>query len=225
MQSIEQIFSEYDKMVKTCSNEELESWLISHCEMAEKESPEDRKMLSALYNELGSFYKHRDMLEKGEEAFLKAKALLEEPVPVEDANYATVINNLAGNYRLRGNYSEAISLFEQAIELYRKNPNTPKELVSSAYNNLALVYLDTGKFQEAAEMLQAACDEMNDIPECNYEKATAYANMAIAYYKCGKTELVEEKLQLADDLYKSGGLEDIPEYKAFIKLKEILIKQ
>ena len=225
MQPIEQLYSEYDRMLQTCSNEELESWLIAHCETAEKECPEDRKLQSALYSELGSFYKHRGRFEEGEKAFLKAKTLLEEPGMEKDLNYATVINNLAGNYRLQGKFDEAVSLFRQAIELYRQYPETPKELASSAYNNLALVYLDTGKFQEAAEMLQAACDEMKDIPECYYEKATAYANMAIAYYKCGQTELVGEKMQLADELYQQGQLENTPEYQAFIKLKAVLVKE
>lgn len=142
----------------------------------------------------------------------------------KDANYATIINNLAGNYRMRGNAGEAVRLFQQAIELYQNCPGTPKELVSSAYNNLALVYLDTGRFREAADMLEAACDEMKDIPECFFEKATACANMAIAYYKNGDTGLADEKIQQAEELYKKGCLENTPAYSSFLKLKEILKK-
>ena len=223
MENLEQFFSEYDRMQKICSDEELESWLISQCEAVRKEQQEDQRIIWSLYNELGSFYKHRGMYEKGEAAFLNAKMLWK--TPEKDANYATIINNLAGNYRLMGKYSEAVSLFEQAIELYRKYRETPKELVSSAYNNLALVYLDTGKFQEAADMLQAACDEMKDIPDCWFEKATAYANMAIAYYKSGETEMAKEKIQIADNLFKSGSLENTPAYQAFLKLKEMLEKK
>ena len=220
---MEQFFNEYDRMQKICGDEELEIWLISQCEIAAQEHPEDRRMISAMYNELGAFYKHRGILDKAEEAFLKAKELWE--TQEKDANYATIINNLAGNYRMRGNFNEAIALFQQAIEVYQQYPETPKELSSSAFNNLALVYLDTGRFREAADMLQAAYDAMKDIPDCYFEKATAFANMAVAYYKCGETDLMEEKLQMADELYQEGHLEDIPEYQAFIRLKEILKKQ
>ena len=163
------------------------------------------------------------MLEKGEEAFLKAKELWE--TSEKDANYATIINNLAGNYRLMKKFDEAVTLFQEAIELYQAHPETPKELSSSAYNNLALVYLDTGRFKEAAEMLPGAYDAMKDIPDCYYEKATAFANMAIAYYKCGETGLVDEKIRMADELYQAGHLEETQEYKAFLTLKEILQKQ
>ena len=36
---------------------------------------------------------------------------------------------------------------------------------------------------------------------------------------------MKKKLQMADELYQEGHLEDIPEYQAFIRLKEILQKQ
>ena len=222
MSSAEQFFSEYDSLQKTLGDEELEFWLIAQCETAAQENPDDGRMIGALYNELGAFYKHRGILEKAEEAFLKAKDASES---LQDANYATIINNLAGNYRLRENFDEAISLFEQAIEIYKQHPETPREIYSSAYNNLALVYLDTGRFREAADMLQAAYDEMKDTPDCYFEKATAFANMAVAYYKCGETELMKEKLQMADELYQKGHLEDTSEYQAFVRLKEILQKQ
>ena len=219
MKSIEELFAEYDRMQTTCSDEERESWLITQCETAVRECPDDGKLVGAIYNELGSFYKHRGKLAQAEEAFLKAK---EATASFHDINYATIINNLAGNYRMQGNFSEAAALFEQAIELYREHPETPKHIFSSAFNNLALVYLDTGRFREAADMLQAAYDKMKDIPECYYEKATAFANMAFAYYKCGEHDLAREKTEMADELYRSGGLENTPEYQAFLKMKEVL---
>ena len=105
MISAAEFFSEYDALQKTASDAEREAWLISQCEMANPEGPQEQRVLSTMYNELGSFYKHRDMLEKGEEAFLKAKELWE--TSEKDANYATIINNLAGNYRMMGKFSEA----------------------------------------------------------------------------------------------------------------------
>ena len=222
MENMMQFFSEYDQMQKTCSGQELEAWLLAQCDAHEQDYPDDQRMTGALYNELASFYKHRNVLDKAEEAFLKAKELWE---PLEkDANYATIINNLAGTYRLLGKYDEAAALFDEAIELYRQHPETPKELSSSAFNNLALVYMDTGKYEEAAKMLQAAYDEMKDTPGCYMEKATTYANMAVAYYKNGDDAKTREKLERAEELYRSGNLEETPEYQTFLKMKEILMR-
>lgn len=222
MQTMNSFFAEYDRMQQTCTAQELEAWLITQCEAHEQDCPDDKRMSGALYNELASFYKHRGMLEQAEKAFLKSKALWE--TEEKDANYATIINNLAGTYRLLGNYDEAARLFQESIELYQQYPQTPKELSSSAYNNLALVYMDTGRFQEAAQMLQAAYDEMKDTPECFTEKATTFANMAFAYYKNGDLDLADEKVRIADDFYKNGNLENTPDYQAFLKVKEILQK-
>ncbi len=223
MLSMKSFISEYDRMKGCSSDQELENWLVSQCENALKEFPEEQRIVSSMYNELGSFYRHHGMFEKGEEAFLKATTIWG---PLEkDIDYATIINNQAGNYRLMGKYNEAVSLFQEAIELYQKYPETPKALASSAYNNLALVYLDTGRFQEAADMLQLSYEVLADTPDCYYEKATAYANMAIAYYKNGDMETAAEKLQIAEELYRSGGLEDSPEFQSFLKLKEFLVKK
>lgn len=218
-----EFFAEYDRLQKTCSDEELESWLILQCQTYELEHPDDQKVIGALYNELGAFYKHRNRLDKSIEAFLKAKAALE--TLEKDANYATLINNLAGTYRQTGDFDEAIALFQESIKVYQDYPETPKELSSSAFNNLALVYLDTGKFREAADMLQAAYDAMKDIPDCYFEKATTNANMAVVYYKAGEMDLAAEKVQIADELYQSGHLEESQEYKAFLMLKEIVGKR
>ena len=65
MISAAEFFSEYDALQKTASDAEREAWLISQCEMANPEGPQEQRVLSTMYNELGSFYKHRDMLEKG----------------------------------------------------------------------------------------------------------------------------------------------------------------
>lgn len=222
MRSVGQFFSEYDSRKKTCGDEELEFWLRSQCETAARECPDDGRMIGALFNELGAFYKHRGRLEEAEAAFLKAKEAAE---PLQDANYATIVNNLAGNFRMRGNFPASIALFQEAIAVYQNCPETPKEIFSSAYNNLALVYLDTGSFREAAEMLQAAYDFMQEIPGCFYEKATALANKAFACFKCGDAAAAKEAVQTADALYLEGGLSGSPEYQAFLKMKEIVEKQ
>ena len=64
MISAAEFFSEYDALQKTASDAEREAWLISQCEMANPEGPQEQRVLSTMYNELGSFYKHRDMLER-----------------------------------------------------------------------------------------------------------------------------------------------------------------
>ena len=219
MEPIGEIFAELDRMQKTCTEEEIEEWLVLKCRQSEQEEPADPLIISSLYNELGSFYRHRNKPEKGAEAFLKAKVAAQ---PFQDANYATIINNLAGDYRMMGNYDEAIALFQEAIDLYQKFPETPKSLVSSGYNNLALVYMDMKQYGKAAELLQSAAECLAQAEGCYFEKATNYANMAVALYNNKEKDLAIEKVRMADELYKSGGLETIPEYAAFLKLKEII---
>ena len=78
---------------------------------------------SALYvaalNELGSLLRSLKQLDESEEAFLKA-AGIEGRVRGTEANadYATCINNLAGTYRLMGQFEKAEALFRESMDIY-----------------------------------------------------------------------------------------------------------
>ncbi len=222
MDDVKKLLAEYDALCETASDEALEAWLKDACARYDEEASEDIGGRAALYNELGAFYKHRDILDKGETAFRAAKALLEMPVrsdergccgrgtlmdgqygaPTADrretADYATVLNNLAGLYRLEKRFDEAEALFAQAESVYRADENTPKDLLASVSNNLALVYMDQGRWADALSRFEKAMEILREAPEKEYERATTDGNMAVALARLGRT--AEAKAHIADAL-------------------------
>jgi tetratricopeptide (TPR) repeat protein len=78
-------------------------------------------------------------LDESEAIFRKA-AGIESSARGRSADYATCINNLAGTYRLKGEYETAEPLFREALEIYEDEVGTDHFAYLSALNNLGLVY-------------------------------------------------------------------------------------
>ena len=71
-------------------------------------------------------------------------------------SYATVLNNLAGTYRLAGKYEEAADLFNESALIYSTTIGKDNSYYCSILNNLALVYQDMKEYDKAEEMLTDA---------------------------------------------------------------------
>ena len=226
MDDVKSLLAEYDKLSETASDEALEAWLKQTCMRYDEEASHDVTGRAALYNELGAFYRHRGVLDKGETAFRAAKALLEMPVRPEDekgccgreslmdgqygaptadrretADYATTLNNLAGLYRMAKRFDEAEALFAQAESIYRADENTPKELLASCSNNVALVYMDQGRWAEALAGFERAMEILREAPDKEYERATTDGNMAVALARLGRRDEAKAHLDAASETF------------------------
>ena len=97
---------------------EVEPLLREYVELVREESGGDSREYVAALNELGSLLRA-----------LKAARRLGRGLPpgredrggargTDNADYATTINNLAGTYRLRGDFEKAEALFREAMGIY-----------------------------------------------------------------------------------------------------------
>ena len=227
MDGVKSLLAEYDRLCETASDAVLEQWLKDTCARYDEAESGDVTGRAALYNELGAFYRHRGVLDRGETAFRAAKALLEMPVRTADeagccgkqnlmdgqygaqtadhresADYATTLNNLAGLYRMAKRFDEAEALFAQAESIYRADENTPKELLASCGNNLGLVYMDTGRWEDAAGSFERALEILRGAPEKEYERATTEGNMAVALARLGRTNEARGHIAAASEIFK-----------------------
>lgn len=69
-----------------------------------------------------------------------AKRLVFVHIGDKTVQYATVLNNLAGTYRLAGKYEEAADLFNESALIYSTTIGKDNSYYCSILNNLALVY-------------------------------------------------------------------------------------
>lgn len=253
---VKEIFEEYDRLCGSESDEALEAWLADKCAAYAAERPLDAVGQSALYNELGSFYRARGVYDKGEQAFLKAKALLEEiaNIPMElegpavscscccpegaesyavpgekhteyvlsdhtgTSDYATTLNNLAGLYRLAGQYDKALDMFADAQKIYDGLDSVPADVYASCYNNMGLVYLDLKRCENAAECFNRALAIAEKAENNGYILGTTTSNLAFSYMLSGDKAAAAAKLREAAEHFLRAGGEDDEMYKNCLDL-------
>ena len=196
MMKASEIIAQLDIFAETGSDEQLLIRLEKICPEYEKENAEDAVGAAALWNELGGVCRRNGWYEKGENAFLMAAKNLEK-AGIEDGNYATTLNNLAGLYRLWGEKDKAFGLFSRCKELYLSLPDIPADMLASAYNNLGLLYLDKRQFVEGAEEFKKAEEIIAAAPENLYINAVTAGNSAFAQYGLGNMEKAAEYMRSA----------------------------
>ena len=245
---IKKFFAEYDAQSKILSDDELEKMLTDACLSYPNEKPEDFSGLSALYNELGAFYRARQILDKAEDAFLKAKLFLErnvtETVEFDTGNfacccsggttkgqvetnvdlrntldYATTINNLAELYRMKGEAVQALNMFTTAKDIYSKIEKVPEEVLASCYNNMGMAHLDLKCPQPAGECFEEAL-KLLDGSSNHFLLGTTTSNLGFAHLLSGDLAGAGVKMQAAAQHFlQSGGAED-QMYKACMGMYE-----
>jgi tetratricopeptide (TPR) repeat protein len=69
---------------------------------------------------------------------------------------ATSLNNLAGLYRSIGKYSEALPLYERALQIREQQLGADHPNTAISLNNLAALYYSIGKYSEALPLYERA---------------------------------------------------------------------
>lgn len=200
MKSIPELQKEIDGLYAAGDSDALEARLLEMCAEYDESLPESFISRSILYNELGSFYRGKARYEEGEKAFLKAKDLIEEcrdEVLLEGANYATTLNNLAGLYRMSGQFEESLRYFRQAQAIYDRNPDTDYKTLASCHNNIALLYIRTGEADKALAELSTAARMINGKPGNEYVTTVTISNTAFALRKAGRIREAADKMKEA----------------------------
>jgi len=219
-----EVFAEYDRNAALMNDQELEAWLNETLGAFQREHPEDFIGQSAILNELGGFYRSRGIYDKGEQAFLLAKGLLESIHDYESLDYATTLNNLAGLYRLTGEFDKALELFNEAQRIYESSENpAPPEVYASCFNNKGLVYQDMKRYAEARACFEKALGLVEKLPNNGYVLATTLSNLAFAMHGLGETDRVSECLDRALDIYRREMGEQSPLYQSCLEVRKKLL--
>jgi len=115
----------------------------------------------------------------------------------EEEYKAAIIHNLAGNYRQQGEIDEAISLYQQPLELTRRIGDMQAE--AATLHNLAGIHAQKGEIDEAISLYQQSLELKRQIGNVQTEAATLH-NLAGIHARQGKIEkaisLLEQSLEL-----------------------------
>lgn len=151
----------------------------------------------AVYNEMGSFYRGTSRYSQSLAGFEAAQRQIRRRYGTNCTEYATLLNNMAGTYRLMGAHEKAIELFLQAIGIYEACGDGQSYAYASVQNNISLVYQEIGQFEHAAEHLEKALDMIRTMPGHLHELAVTYSNLTVLYHKAGREPDARRCLNLA----------------------------
>jgi tetratricopeptide (TPR) repeat protein len=134
-------------------------------------------------------------------------------------NDGDILNNLARALHRSGEYLKARIYLDHALKVNRNAPGGPKsELkVAMSLNNLANLYYDQGKYEEAFRLHKEALDiKERQLGTNHMEVALSLNNLANAFTELGKYDMAEPLLKKALDIVDANQGANQPEKAYFL---------
>ncbi len=191
--------------------------------LGEAKEQDDALGIIAVSNELGGVYR---VLGKTEQAKQVCEDVLKRIKAVgmgDTQHYATALLN-AGDVRLSaGEWEAALDLFIQAKERLTALELGEDYRMAALCNNMSVAYRETGKLQEAENVLETALSVISGLPGCAIELATTYVNLGELQVKQEKLDAAKESLGQAVRLFEESQKTKDPHYaSALTGLGEVL---
>ena len=171
---------------RCCSNDPVgvENFLLQCIEL--NDPKEDAEYMVTVCGELGSFYRGCEQYDHSLAAFERAKTVAEKAGAAETTLYASTLNNMAGTYRLMGDYGRAIDLYLQARKIYHNTCGRSSAPYIGSLNNLSLAYREDGQNAMALSCLEEAVELISLTPQLQFTLGATYSNLA-TLHSGGKT--------------------------------------
>lgn len=151
-------------------------------------NPEEVTNEPAVFNTFGQIYLDSGDPARAEHYFRLALSLRRQKLGTDHPRYARGLKNLASSLQAQGRSTEALKLFEQALELQRRLFGAESGEVAGSLGEVGSLYADLRDYQRAAPFLQEAASlRVRQSPE-HSETAVALGNYAKALRKLGRTE-------------------------------------
>ena len=196
--NIEEFMHELDMLYKNQQFEKIEPYLLGGLEEA-GDSEEAIVMLNDLMGYYRATSRHEDMV-KGAKRVMH----LIEKMKLEDTiSHGTSLLNIATGYRAAGKYDEAEELYFKAAKIFESCIKGPDYRVATLYNNLGLLYIQTGRYEEAKLSTMKALKITRSLPDTKIEQASTYVNLGNICFMSGQNEEAGQWMEQAVVIYES----------------------
>ena len=139
-----------------------------------------RSLLSILSEELGLYRKtmnEKEALRAVEESC----ALIEGHRMGRTVSGATVLLNAATTLKCFGKTADSEKIFEHVSRVYADNLDPSDYRFAGLYNNMALTFVDLGKFQQAEQYYHMALNVLERCENSQCDEAITWCNLAECY--------------------------------------------
>ena len=114
---------------------------------------------------------------------------------------ATVLLNAATTMKCFGDAEGSVPLFEHVLTVYSENLDPGDYRFAGLYNNMALSYEDTGRYEKAESFFKMALDVLEKLEDTDNDIAVTWCNLAELYYSQNcEDERVSECMEKAGEI-------------------------
>ena len=122
--------------------------------------------------------------------------LLEQTI--NESDKASIYNQLGIAKENQGRYKEAITFYEIAVELYKKNLPSNNINLAASYNNISMLYYNMGEYSKALLYSEKSLEiKRQSLPPDHIDLAVSYNNIGNVYSnmsECSKALSYYEKI-------------------------------
>lgn len=166
-----------------------------------------------LLNEAGSYYRGISNYQKSISCFTMLSNEMLRFGLNETPAYATLLNNMAGSFRMNGQFDIAEKLFIQSIDLFKRLEDTHSFAYASVLNNISLCYRAMGHNDTALKYQRLAILTIKENENPDYVcLATSYSNMANIMIALGMSEEAKAAADHSIRLFHAAKAMDDPAY-------------
>lgn len=167
---------------------QVEPYLQSHLKSFMESG--DASGVITVVNELIGFYRSMGEHEKSMFYCGQILSFLEMCKLKGTVPYATTLLNVATANRAAGKSQEAMEYYKQVESIYIEHLEKTDYRFAGLYNNLSILYEETGAYEKAVEVLEKALKIIELYGEqTRIELATTYTNLAACYMKQAQSDM------------------------------------
>ena len=173
---MKQIYAKLQQFFAAGQTAEAEDFLIEMMKQAQQ--IDDYNSLIMLLNEMIGLCRESGQKEKSLAYGSQVLQLMQQLGLQDSEAYATTLLNIATACRAAGKHVEAYQFYMEVFPLYEKWLEPGDWHFASLYNNMSLLFQETGEYERAAECQGKALAVLEAIDGRRFEGAVTHANLA-----------------------------------------------
>lgn len=201
--NMDDFFAELDSYFDRNETDKIDSFLMTSLEKAKEE--EDYAAYISICNEMIGFYRSVSAFEKAYQASEDVLLLMEELKLEDTEHFATTLLNAATAYSAGGDYTQAVRLYRQAVQIYDRILPQGDYRQAGLYNNMSILFEKMNENGEAVEAAKKALEIIEKLPDNEAQTATTLTNLALIYFKLSENEEAKICLSRALALFEKDG--------------------
>jgi len=201
--NMDDFFTELDSYFDKNETDKIDPFLTASLKKAKEE--EDYAAYISICNEMIGFYRSVSAFEKAYQASEDVLLLMEELKLEDTEHFATTLLNAATAYSAGGDFTQAVRLYRQAIQIYDRLLPQGDYRQAGLYNNMSILLEKMNENAEAAEAAKKALSVIEKLPDNEAQTATTLTNLALIYFKLSENEEAKKCLTRAITLFEQDG--------------------